>query len=294
MLRLNVWDGAALVGAFTRTESRKVAFSYEPGYEGAPISCSMPVGGNWAEDTPLNFLEGLLPEGPARWSCPVTDGFRPGDAFGMLDASDVVGGLVYSTADEPPCTAPLEAVRAGEKSIGARLRELASRDGLDAEENTPARFSLAGTQGKLTLSRIGEMWYWPNASIPSTHIMKPESRRAPVSHRVEDATMTLASLVGLEVPAHGICGFDGVETYWVCRFDRSGPKGGLSRRLSVEDLSQALGLPPRRTSTAFGRARSWRSCEGSTLQTHSHINGWASSCSIRARRTPTPTRRTTA
>ena len=84
--------------------------------------------------------------------------------------------------------------------------------------NKGARFSLAGAQGKFSLSRVGDEWVWPNGAVPSTHILKPAGIYD--ADEVEHATMMLSKMVGIETPESDIQEFNGQQTYIVERFDR--------------------------------------------------------------------------
>jgi serine/threonine-protein kinase HipA len=69
------------------------------------------------------------------------------------------------------------------------------------------------------------------------YIFKPPSLDYPELPENEDVTMRLASLVGIEVPIHGLLqSVDGSLTYFIKRFDREGRK-----RLPLEDFAQLSG-----------------------------------------------------
>ena len=106
--------------------------------------------------------------------------------------------------------------------------------------NKGARFSLAGAQGKFSLSRVGDEWVWPNGAVPSTHILKPAGIYD--ADEVEHATMMLSKMIGIETPESDIQEFNGQQTYIVERFDRR-IENGMPVRLPMEDMVQALGLP---------------------------------------------------
>ena len=105
------------------------------------------------------------------------------------------------------------AARAGRMSIPGVLPKLS------------ARLSLSG-QSFVVVDRHGRF------------ILKPQSIEFPELPENEDVTMRLASLVGIEVPLHGLVfSKDGSMTYFIKRFDRAGRLG----RLPVEDFAQLTG-----------------------------------------------------
>jgi serine/threonine-protein kinase HipA len=64
MRHLYAWDNDILLGRFD-DHNGIILFSYEPS-ACHPISLSLPIDGNWAEDSPSAFLNGLLPESNAQ------------------------------------------------------------------------------------------------------------------------------------------------------------------------------------------------------------------------------------
>ncbi|MCL2464308.1 MAG: HipA domain-containing protein, partial [Micrococcales bacterium] len=110
----------------------------------------------------------------------------------------------------------------------------------------PARFSLAGSQAKFALADAGGTWLWPNATWPSTHILKPPSPRHPDIDTLEVATLHLAHLTGLPAPHAAILKVAGQSSFTVARFDRAPQCDGPARRLRAEDMAQALGVSPDR------------------------------------------------
>lgn len=69
-------------------------------------------------------------------------------------------------------------------------------------------------------------------------ILKPQSEHYPELPENEAITMTLAGIIGLEVPVHGlIYGKDQKMTYFIRRFDRA----GHHKKLALEDFAQLSG-----------------------------------------------------
>lgn len=240
---LYAWEGSRLVGVFEASGADGgVSFSYASG-TALPISLSLPLSGEWADQAPLLFLDGLLPDdNNERWRMKDSLGSDSIHPFDLLDSVDAAGGLCFTKDDVPP--APLSPLLAPmtTEDIEAAIRRIAIEPRSDFELDKGSKFSLAGTQGKFTMVRYGNGWYRPNVGLASTHIVKPGSRRFPDSSYIECATMTLASLCGLPTPNHGLIEAGDLDAYIVERFDRRLRGDGLADRLRVEDMTQALAV----------------------------------------------------
>lgn len=236
--RLNVWMNGTYVGAFTVLK-RSVAFEYD---RNAPrISFSLPKDGSWREDAPENFLENLLPEsGAAKYAMMQAVGAKSQESFDLLENVDSAGALVFSRSNEMPTLVSVSPAEATDDEIATRIAAVKRTPDSWFVRNKGARFSLAGAQGKFSLSRVGDEWVWPNGAVPSTHIFKPAGIHD--ADEVEHATMMLSKMVGIETPESDIQEFNGQQTYIVERFDRR-IENGMPVRLPMEDMVQALGLP---------------------------------------------------
>ena len=241
---LHVWHDQTLVGRFMRQPSGLTTFEYSDDTNEL-ISLSLPRSGDWKEDAPANFLDGLLPceSGERARLKDILDAAST-DPFDLLDATDTTGGYTYTLDAEPPSVSPSSNEVATSQDIEARIQTIATTKHRPWAEDCErhGRVCLAGAQGKFALARHEDTWAWPNASVPSTHIIKPDIREYPESSCVEDATMTLAAHCGLAVPAHNQLD-TAIPAYIVSRFDRRMTPNGLAERLHVEDLTQAMGLP---------------------------------------------------
>ena len=236
--RLNVWMNGSHVGVFTSLK-RGVAFEYD--WNAPRISFSLPKDGEWREDAPENFLENLLPEsGAAKYAMMQAVGAKSQESFDLLENVDSAGALVFSRNDEMPTIASVPPAEATDDEIATRIAAVKRTPDSWFVRNKGARFSLAGAQGKFSLSRVGDEWVWPNGAVPSTHILKPAGIYD--SDEVEHATMMLSKMVGIETPESDIQEFNGQQTYIVERFDRR-IENGMPVRLPMEDMVQALGLP---------------------------------------------------
>lgn len=236
--RLNVWMNGSHVGVFTSLK-RGVAFEYD--WNAPRISFSLPKDGEWREDAPENFLENLLPEsGAAKYAMMQAVGAKSQESFDLLENVDSAGALVFSRNDEMPTIASVPPAEATDDEIATRIAAVKRTPDSWFVRNKGARFSLAGAQGKFSLSRVGDEWVWPNGAVPSTHILKPDGIYD--ADEVEHATMMLSKMVGIETPESDIQEFNGQQTYIVERFDRR-IENGMPVRLPMEDMVQALGLP---------------------------------------------------
>ena len=236
--RLNVWMNGSHVGVFTSLK-RGVAFEYD--WNAPRISFSLPKDGEWREDAPENFLENLLPEsGAAKYAMMQAVGAKSQESFDLLENVDSAGALVFSRNDEMPTIASVPPAEATDDEIATRIAAVKRTPDSWFVRNKGARFSLAGAQGKFSLSRVGDEWLWPNGAVPSTHILKPAGIYD--ADEVEHATMMLSKMIGIETPESDIQEFNGQQTYIVERFDRRLEEGRIVR-LRQEDFLQALGLP---------------------------------------------------
>lgn len=167
------------------------------------------------------------------------------DPFDLLDRVDSAGGIVFSGEPLDPGRPLSPLIPATTDDIAARIEKISTDDGISwwPEGREPGRFSLAGTQGKFSLARFEGEWFWPNADLPSTHIVKPAKLGLPGVPEVEDASMWLASASGAAAARHSLITF-GAEVpaaYIVTRFDRRLSPDGISERIKCEDLLQAMG-----------------------------------------------------
>lgn len=101
------------------------------------------------------------------------------------------------------------------------------------------KMSIQGVQPKLSAKlRITEQ-YFDIVDRGGQFIIKPQSHLWPELPENEDLTMHLASMVGLEVPLHGLalCE-DGSRAYFIKRFDRAPGQ----KKFALEDFAQLMGL----------------------------------------------------
>jgi serine/threonine-protein kinase HipA len=128
----------------------------------------------------------------------------------------------------------------GLKSLSRQLNDLKELPFTAIEQRQEAaaragRMSIQGMQPKLSARLSVREKSFVVVDIDGSFILKPPSIEFPELPENEDLTMRLASLVGIEVPQHGlIYSKDGSLTYFIKRFDRVGKRG----KLPVEDFAQ--------------------------------------------------------
>ncbi|WP_312608590.1 type II toxin-antitoxin system HipA family toxin [Agrobacterium pusense] len=231
---------------------------YDPSWEvrrsAFPVSLTMPLrSGPVAADRLLPWLANLLPE------THLTEiGQRlkvsPQDVVGLLGhiGRDTAGALSISAPRKPgihlqpvPDTAALERI----------LDELPAKPFLVGERGVS--MSLAGVQEKLPVfvDEDGTISI-PVDGTPSTHILKPDTKRLAGSVENETFCLALARACGLNA-AEATIGIAGKRRYLlVKRYDRFTDLRGEIRRLHQEDLCQLTGHFPsqkyERSSTGRG------------------------------------------
>ena len=106
------------------------------------------------------------------------------------------------------------------------------------------RLSLAGAQDKLAVALCDEKIAIVKGTTPTTHIIKPMISDIKDSVHNEFFCMSLANLVGIEVPKSKIHVLDDSCYFLVERYDRVSDKNKNVIRLHQEDFCQALGILP--------------------------------------------------
>jgi serine/threonine-protein kinase HipA len=244
MRALHAWMEEHPVGTFLEASDGGISFEYDDAAPAVPISLSLPRNGGWSRRAPSLLLDNFLPDGEnARRAMMRATGAEGMDAFSLLDGADSSGGLVFSLGDEYPGVSQ-SAPQARDDDIAARISSMRESPDSWWDHDSRIRYSLAGSQPKLSLARIGSVWTWPNAGNPSTHILKPSVVATADAELIEAADMQLAGLAGLPVPNAGVMEFSGERTYITERFDRKLLDNGRVSRIHVEDLAQSLGVGP--------------------------------------------------
>ena len=222
-------------------------FRYEPGWlalPGAfPVSTTMPMSDKpYPWDVVAPWLSNLLPEDidTLRVMARILD-VPHTEVLALLGKAgrDTSGGLSFAERGTTGNSAIWVGTGADLERI---IDDLPAKPFLAGEKRVS--MLVAGVQEKLPVrlaedGRIGI----PVDGAPSSHILKPDSRRLHGSVQNEALCLNLARRVGLDASA-ATTGRAGAREYLLVeRFDRAG-RSGLVRRLHQEDFCQALGLPP--------------------------------------------------
>lgn len=230
-------------------------FTYHEDYvrSGAPaLSLTMPLrAAPWAGAVARNWFCNLLPEGVVRQAIVqrlrITD-----DDFALLAA---IGGECAGAVSlrVPEATTPV--ADEGEtdlETVLARHREEGG-EGSWALAGTPLRLSLAGAQDKLAVvvEADGRLRL-PHLGEPSSHILKPDSRRFRGLRDAEALALALARRIGLDAANARLVSVLGKPALLIMRYDRVRAPDGRLQRLHQEDFCQALGYPDGRKYEANG------------------------------------------
>ena len=246
---LEVWLEGTHAGQFVHANDGAVTFTYDQDAPDTPISLSLPRDGSGTRASASNFLENILPDhDTTRARMAAAYGASSPDTFDLLHAAggDIAGGLVILPEGEAPTPADRAELNPVlvEETAG-RISSINRDPDSFYPSEVPARFSLAGTQGKFALAEIDGYWYWSNATLPSTHIIKPGNPKLHGIERAEVAALTLAPLAGVPAPVATVLNAEDQTAFMVERFDRDRSHGDIPRRLHAEDLAQSLGIGPK-------------------------------------------------
>ena len=222
-------------------------FNYQPDYLGAslpvPLSVTLPLHAQSFQGAAVrNWFCNLLPEGGVRDAITARLRIPRNDDFALLSA---IGG---------ECAGAVSIFSAGPRNEGVPVKEddletLLYLQGEDAGEGawallgTPLRLSLAGAQDKIAvIAEPDGRLRLPRRNEPSTHILKPDSRRFRGLRDLEALGLALARTVGMSVAASRPVQVMGRPALLVERYDRTADDGHI-QRLHQEDFCQALGYP---------------------------------------------------
>jgi len=235
---LEAWLEGIYVGQF-REDARSVTFVYDRDAPQTPISLSLPRNAAATRNAAAHYLENLLPdvERARQWMKRVTGAASVG-SFDLLEkvGGDIAGGLILLPDGEPVPARAQVLDPATEDQIAERIHTLKRDSDMWLEPDGRARFSMAGSQAKFALAAIDGDWYWSNASLPSTHILKPGNPKTPGVEHLEAASLALARAAGIDAADGSIVSTLDESTYIVSRFDRIDGK-----RIHAEDFAQAGG-----------------------------------------------------
>jgi serine/threonine-protein kinase HipA len=131
----------------------------------------------------------------------------------------------------------------GLRLLSPKLKDLQNLALSAKEQNQEAiaragKMSIQGIQTKLSAQLKIKEEHFEIVDQYGHYILKPQSHDYPQLPENEAITMSLAKIIGLEIPVHGlIYSKDNSMTYFIKRFDRL----GHNKKLALEDFAQLLG-----------------------------------------------------
>ncbi len=212
------------------------------------LSTSMPTTEEpFGPDTTRAYVEGLLPEGMRRLKLARELGVDPDDGYALIAelGRDCAGGAVFLPPGESiPNPGASEPVWVRD----AELEELVAAPPprvFDPDRPERMRAALPGVRHKLSLARPrpGGAWAWPEAGLPSTHVVKPETGEYPEMIPNEMFCTTVMAEAGLFVAPVAVETVGGRSCVVAERFDRTGDRPAVGR-FHQESFCQALSFGP--------------------------------------------------
>jgi serine/threonine-protein kinase HipA len=273
-LSLDVYLYGERVGTLFPAGDNDYRLAYDPelvervGPGKALLSNSLPARPEpYSAEATRAYVEGLLPEGSRR--------YRLGRELD-LDATDGYLLLVEIGQDCPGAVSFLPAGEVPQKRDRGTAAELSEEELAEVVKPPPPRlfsdrprqrmrFALPGLRHKLSLVRTGNGgWAWPEAGLPSTHVVKPETGEYPEYVANEMFCMTVCRQVGLPVAKATVEEIAGRRCLISPRYDRVVSEGGGDvKRLHCESFCQALGIPPAADEESReGEAPGWTEARG--------------------------------
>jgi serine/threonine-protein kinase HipA len=280
MASLNVWMNGELVGEWTTGRTGTPVFRYAETWTRAPLaralSLSLPITADREIRGPLVdfYFDNLLPDNPdIRRRIRERYSLRSTGAFDLLEAigRDCAGAVQLLPPDSRPVGwNKVDGTSLSAAEVEQELLRVTAPPPLGSRSDVADdfRISIAGTQEKTALLRMGNAWFRPRNATPTSHILKLPlgvigNFRGDFSHSVENEWLCSRFLreLGLPVVDTEIGQFRTQKALVVRRFDRrwvgvdaravnaSGfaPKKGVwIARLPQEDFCQATGRPPTR------------------------------------------------
>lgn len=193
------------------------------------------------------YVEGLLPEGPRRARMGRELGLNAGDGYLLLTelGRDCPGAVTFIPEGgevRPPSSDGISWL--GEDELAELVKPPPPVYFSDACKPR-MRAALPGIRHKLSLvyDREGDRWAWPEAGLPSTHVLKPETGEYPEYVTNEMFCTSVVRQVGVSAAKTGISRIAGRRCLVSPRYDRVG-EGMDVKRVHAESFVQALGISP--------------------------------------------------
>ncbi len=255
-MSLDVYLRGERVGTLFPAGDNDYRLAYDPelvervGPGRALLSNSLPARPEpYSAEATRAYVEGLLPEGSRRTRLGRELEVDPVDGYLLLEqiGRDCAGGVSFLPAGEVPRPPDPDSIAwLDDEDLAKATKRPAARLSAGGREQS-VRSVLPGQRHKLALVRDGEdgRWAWPEAGLPSTHVVKPETGEYPEYVANEMFCMTVCRQVGLPVAKATVEEIGGRRCLVSPRYDRIVGEGALDvRRLHCESFCQALGIPP--------------------------------------------------
>lgn len=244
---LTVFVAGVRAGTLTQDHAGARSFSYEPTYDGPPLSLSMPVGNQTYHTRVVDaYLLGLLPDDErVRREAGRRFGVSGNNPFALLShmGLDCPGAVQFCPrGGEHVIQRHEELVPLSEEQIAQRLMPTSGSQAdtwLRAEEH----WSLGGNQSKFALRMVDGVWHECRGAAATTHILKPGIEGMRLEALDEFITMRIAQACGLPTEQVEYQEFCGVPAIVATRYDRVVTPDGVAR-IHQEDLCQALSVTP--------------------------------------------------
>lgn len=254
---LAVYISGVRCGSLREDRNGALSFAYDIGYEGVPLSLSMPVGlARYGDRIVRPYLQGLLPdEERVRSALGSLFGVSGENPFRLLSHIGLdCPGAVQICEDDVllPEEREGDVLPLSDSDIASMLRSV-KRDAASAwdysgglaSDELQGHWSLGGCHAKFALrSNPQGGWMSCSGAAATTHIFKPGVLGLDGQALVEFISMRTAEELGL--PAAHVCfrHFEDEPAIIVERYDRIRMPDGKVVRRHQEDVCQALGVSP--------------------------------------------------
>jgi serine/threonine-protein kinase HipA len=242
------------IGTLFSAGDNDYRFAYDPdlvdeiGSGGGLLSNAFPLRREpFSAETTRAYIEGLLPEGPRRRRIGKELGLDHVDGYQVIAelGQDCPGAVTFLPDGEEVEKRGPENVQWLEEGELAELLKAPPPTYFGEDGGRRMRAALPGMRHKLSLVRDEEndRWGWPEAGVPSTHVIKPDTGEYPEYIANEMFCMSIFRQAGLPVAKASVEEIGGRRCIVSPRYDRAGefPK---TKRLHAETFVQALGISP--------------------------------------------------
>ncbi len=235
-------------GVITRRPGGRHRFEYLPSWQrnprAIPLSYSMPIQQQvHGTRVVTDFMWGLLPDNEntlRRWGTRFKVSAHSPFALLAATGEDCPGAVQIVPPDlDLEQRQRVKWLKKGE--LEQRILALKNDAGAGRLEGDTGQFSLAGSQEKTALYRVGNRWGVPQGRTPTTHILKPETGRVEGIAANEHFCLNLARRCRMAAALSEVQIIGGIPVVIVERFDRFRARG-VVRRVHQEDMCQALAV----------------------------------------------------